>query len=119
VERLGVLADLYLARLMRTQDPTPTYEQYKEVLPRRPTFARDQFVQKIFTQNAILVPLLELIARGALFTPPPSHRTTAPQCFQFRTHSTAHATRMSPHTPRHTTHAHDTQSRRFCTGVWR
>jgi hypothetical protein len=117
VERLGVLADLYLARLMRTQDPTPTYEQYKEVLPRRPTFARDQFVQKIFTQNAILVPLLELIARGALFAPlPPHHRAAA---LSVRTHSTAHATRMSPHTPRHTTHAHDTQSRRFCTGVWR
>jgi hypothetical protein len=65
VERVDVLADLYLARLIRTQDPTPTYEQYKEVLPRRPTFPRDQFVQKIFTQNPILVPILELIARGS------------------------------------------------------
>lgn len=31
-ERLGVLTDLYLARLVRTQDPTPTYEQYAQSL---------------------------------------------------------------------------------------
>ena len=67
VDRLGALADLYLARLMRTQAP-PHLRTVQGVLPRRRDLSLDQFVQKIFAQNAILVPILKLIARG---TPSP------------------------------------------------
>lgn len=53
-----------LSRITSIIDPTPAPEQYSEILPKRPGFSRDDFLQRVIDQNPILIQFLSLIAEN-------------------------------------------------------
>jgi len=57
----NILVSQFLDRLVNAVDMIPTYEQYDEILPHRTNFARDEYVNKIFTQNPVLFSILGIL----------------------------------------------------------
>lgn len=57
-----------LMRKIRVSYITPTYQQYSNVLPKKPIFEKDIFVDKLFNQFPILYSIFGIIAEGMLYT---------------------------------------------------
>jgi hypothetical protein len=61
-ECLTILTHQFLARTLDPLNPVPSNEQYQELLPRRSSFPRDEFVWKMFSQSTILFRILGIIS---------------------------------------------------------
>ena len=59
---LPILTQQFLIRTLDSLNPVPTYEQYQEVLPKRSSFPRDEYVWKLFSQSTILFHIMNIIA---------------------------------------------------------
>jgi hypothetical protein len=57
-----ILTQHFLSRTLDSLNPIPTNEQYQEILPRRSSFPRDEYVWKMFSQSTILFHILNIIA---------------------------------------------------------
>ena len=54
----------HVLKRLTSKNPIPSLEQYRELLPRRPVFERDQFLRSLFAQNPFLIHVLDVIATG-------------------------------------------------------
>ena len=61
-ERINIIADAFLALMPNAT--VPTYEQYADVLPRKPTFERDVAIEQILQKKPSIISVLDLISTG-------------------------------------------------------